>query len=350
MLWPDNAPWWLNFFIWMAFSWQWILIGFVPTFYIAIAKLFGMPILQRWSNEVVVILYPSKIKFGKIKEQGEPYFRKGKYVYWYDQPLQPMPYDTPYEELPVKVQEKLAKLKEKYNVLSEKKGRTKKDEKEMKNLVKQGDKLIALGLNVKPINQLHIYTHAVNQPIYKMERRESKVDEILNNAAKLKNIPGHGIWLLQNPRLHFHRHYQILVHPDGTYQIIPVKDRQQFSIGFWHSLGIIVQREVEQEKEVDMSTGQTNGKQLVQTVVTTHVVLQQMKQVQDFQNYSASRAFMILKRRAKLEDNFSFWIQGSINPVVWIALIGMVGAVAAIFMLFHGGGGSAPPTPGGRIL
>src|SRR5690348_8440536 len=148
VLWPDNAPWWLNLFIWMATFWWYILIGFIPTFYIAVAKLFGMPLLQRWQNEVVIMLYPSKVKFGKIKEQREPYFRKDKGVYWYDQPLQPMPYQTDVEALPDKVKEKLVKLREQYQILLDKKGKTKKDEKEMKKLVNAGDKLIGLGLKV----------------------------------------------------------------------------------------------------------------------------------------------------------------------------------------------------------
>lgn len=347
-LWPENAPWWLNMFIWMATFWWYILIGFVPAFYIAVAKLFGMPLLQRWSQEVVIILYPSKVKFRKVTQQFEPYFRDGKGVYWMSNPLQP----TPHEEVSPAYQERLDKIRTKYEALQSKETKTKKEEALMNKLLKEQmriEKRVGRHvLTVNPINQLHIYTHAVNQPIYDMERRQSKVDEILNNNPTPRKIPGHGIWLMQNPRLHFHRHYQIVINPEGNlYKLIPVKERQQFSIGFWHSLGIVMQKEVkveEGEKEIDSASG-GGGKQLVQTVVTTHVVLQQMKEVQDYQNFSASRAYMLLKRRAKIEQGFIYWISGSINPMVLIVLMGAIAAVAAIFLFMHGQ--TPPSTPGG---
>src|SRR6185312_14732508 len=189
-LWPDNAPWWLNLFIWMATFWWYILVGFVPAFYIAVAKLFGMPILQRWSNEVVIILKPSKVQFGKISNQMEPYIIKGKGLYWLDQPLAPKEYQTPIEELPPKVQDKIELLKQRYAVLSEKKGRTKKDELEMKKLVKKADRIISFNsLRVEPRNQIHVFTQPINQEVNSMDRRQSKVNEILNNDANIKPIP-----------------------------------------------------------------------------------------------------------------------------------------------------------------
>ena len=293
MLWPDNAPWWLNLFIWMATFWWYILVGFVPAFYIAVAKLFGMPLLQRWSNEVVIILKPSKVEFGKITTQMEPYITKGKGLYWLDNPLAPKGYETPVEELPAKVQERLDKLRQRYLVLSEKKGRTKKDDLEMKKLLKKADRLIAFNsLKVEPRNTLHIFTQPINQTVNNMGRRQSKVNELLNNEANIRPIKSHGIWLLQNPRLHFHRHYQLVINDDATYQLIPVRERQQFGIGFWHSLGIVMLKKVEQteEKEMENSSG-GKGPQLMQTIITTHTVIQQMKSIQEYQNYSASRAY-----------------------------------------------------------
>lgn len=342
-LWPDNAPWWLNLFIWMATFWWYILIGFIPTFYIAIAKLFGMPLLQRWSNEVVIMLYPTKVKFRKITQQFEPYFRDGKGVYWMGEPIQP----TPYDEMPEQYQLKLDQNRVKYEELSKKAIRTKKEELLMKRLLRQQKHIAKQILSVNPINPIQIYSHAVNQPITQQQRRESKVDEILNNNATPKKISGHGIWLLQNPRLHFHRHYQLVINPEGTlYKLIPVKDRQQFSIGFWHSLGIVMQKMVEKEEERDIGSGEGGkGKQLVATMVTTHVILQQMKEVQDYQNFSASRSFMLLKRRAKIENNFKWDITGQTNPVIWLFLVGMIASVALIFYLFHGMG-ATPTTPG----
>lgn len=340
-MWPEYAPWWLNMFIWMATFWWYILIGFVPAFYVAIAKLFGMPLLQRWSNEVVIMLYPTHVKFRKIKQQFEPYFRDGKGVYWMADPLHP----EPCMHVPIKTKERWTKIKDKYEVLAKKESRTIKEEKLMKYLLKQQTKVEKRVLTIEPRNQIQIFSHAINQSITDMNRRETKVDEILNNTASPKKIAGHGIWILQNPKAHFHRHYQLIIKPEGTYQLVPVQDRQQFAIGFWHSLGIIIQKEVESQEEKDLVGGSVGmGKQLVGTMVTTHVILQQMKEVQDYQNFSASRAFMLLKRRAKIEQNFKWDITGQTNPIIWLLLIGMAGAVAAIFFLLHGNAPASTPT------
>ena len=338
----------------MATFWWYILVGFVPAFYIAVAKLFGMPILQRWSQEVVIILKPSKVQFGKINNQMEPYIIKGKGLYWLDQPLAPKEYQTPIEELPGKVQQRLEKMKERYNVLAEKKGRTKKDDLEMSKLLKSADRIIAFNsLRVDPKNQLHIFTQPINQPVNNMDRRQSKVNELLNNDANIKPIPNHGIWLLQNPRLHFHRHWEVLVHEDSTYQLIPVKQRQQFGIGFWHSLGIRMLKKVETEEQQEMENSSGGkGPQLMQTVITTHTVIQQMKSIQEYQNYSASRAFSILKHRSKIESPYGFkmWVEGSFDMRIILLLAGMLAGVGAIFLLLHGGGSPAPPATGGHPL
>lgn len=341
-LWPETAPWWLNLFIWMALFWQYILIGFIPAFYVAVVKLFGMPLLQRWSNEVVVMLYPSKVKFGKITQQYEPYFKYKKGAYWMADPLQPVLH----EEVPPKYHAKLDEIKEKYELLAEKPARTNKEEKEMKKLLKQQMLIKKKIFTVNPVNQLHVFTHAVNQPIYDMERRDTKVDEILNNDPKLKKISGHGIWIMQNPKAHFHRHYQLIINPNHTlYTIVPVKNRQQFSMGFWHSIGIVLQKEVEiEQKELEVGGSGGEGKHLEQILVTSHVVLQHMKQVQDYQNFSASRAYMLLKRRAKIEEQFIYWITGSINPIIFVVLGGAVAIIAALYLFL---GHPPPATPGG---
>lgn len=342
-LWPDNAPWWLNLFIWMATFWWYILIGFVPAFYVAVVKLFGMPLLQRWSNEVVIMLYPTKAVFGKITQQYEPYFRSGKGAYWLGEPL--MPQD--YTDISPKYKTKIDEIKDQYEIIATKEVKTKKEEKQMLSLLKQQKRLEKEILAVKPVNQLLIFSHAINQPIHQMERRKSKVDEILNNNPNPKKMAGHGVWLMQNPKLHFHRHYQIVIDKTGTqYVMVPVKDRQQFSIGFWHSIGIIKQTEV--EVETDQELGGSNGggkKRLMQTALTTHIILEQIKEVQDYQNFSASRAFMLLKRRARIESSFASWITGSVDPKLLMALIVLLGGAAAIFLVLHMGAGGGTPAP-----
>jgi len=342
---PNTAPIWLNIFIWMGVFWQYILLAFIPGFYIAITWLFGFPLLQRWQQEVVIMLYPTKVKFGKITQQYEPYFRSKKGVYWLSNPLQPIEHQS----IPEKLQLKMEKIKDKYELLSKKEAPTQTEKKEMKRLLNQQTRLEKQIITVAPTNQIHVYTHAVNQSIYRMERRESKVDEILNNDPSPKKMSGHNIWIMQNLKLHFHRHYQLIIDHTGTqYILVPVKERQQFSIGFWHSLGVVLQKEIEVKEEKAVELGGQSGKQLIQTAITTHIVLQQMKEVQDYQNFSATRAHMLLKRRAKIESHFMFWITGSINPLIWIVLLGAIAAVAMI--IFFGSGGSIedkmgpPPT------
>lgn len=366
-LWPDNAPWWLNLFIWMATFWWYILIGFVPAFYIAVAKLFGFPLLQRWSNEVVIILYPSKAKFGKITQQFEPYFRRGKGVYWTGEPLQPSPYIPTNGEANIETkhphQEELDRLKAQYEKLSRVPSKADFEKREMEDILRQQKKLqkhsgIKKGkehkiMTINPINTLHIFTHSVNQPIYDLKRRESKVDEILNNDAKPKKISGHGIWILQNPSLHFHRHWQVIINNAcDQYILMPVKEKQQFGIGFWHSIGVLMEKELEVEREVSSGENTSGGgnRQIVQTLITTNVVLQHTKEVQDYQNFSASRAYMLLKRRAKIEEGFMYWVSGAINPIIFIVLGGAIAVIAAIFLLFHGSGPTQPPTTGAHPI
>jgi len=330
---PNTAPIWLNLIIWMGVFWQYILVAFIPGFYVAITWLFGFPLLQRWSQEVVIMLYPTKAKFGKITQQYEPYFKSKKGVYWLSNPLQPVEHRSTSQ----KVQAKMNIIKERYELLASKEQKTKKEEREITRLLKQQTSLEKQMTIVSPINQIHVYTHAVNQSIYRMERRESKVDEILNNDPRPKKMSGHNIWIMQKPKLHFHRHYQIIIDHTGTlYTLIPVKEKQQFSIGFWHSLGVIIQKEIETEQETELSAGGENGKQLLQTTITTHIVLQQMKEVQDYQNFSATRAFQLLKRRSKLEENFMHWITGSFDMRILVILLGAVAAIAMIYLFTQG--------------
>lgn len=351
-LWPDSAPWWLNLFIWMALFWQYIMISFIPAFYIAIVKLFGMPLLQRWSKEVVIMLYPTKVKFARIDEEHDPYFLYKKGIYWKSETLQPVGI----EGLPEKYQAKLEEKKLRYEELMAKDVKTKKEVREIKRLLKEQKRIEKKKLTVNPINPIHIFTHAINQPIYNPERRETKGQEILFNNCRPKHIKGHGIWIMQNPKLHFWRHYQLVVLKGNSgYKLIPVKERQPHSIGFWHSLGVLMETEVEVETpaEIEVASG-GSGKRLVQQLITTEVILTRLKEVQDYQFFSASRAYALLKRRMKLEPNFIYWITGSINPLVIIILIGMVAAIAAMFLFLHGSSppqtGTAPPNGVHQIL
>lgn len=350
VLWPETAPWWLNLFIWMAYSWQYILAGFIPAFYIAIVKLFGFPLHQRWQQEVVVMVYANKVKFSKISEQFEPYFRKGKGIYWLSaRPLQP----EEHEVVSPKYQKILDKMKEKCEELAKKELRTEKEEKEMQKILQKQMQLEKRKFVTRPVNTLHIFSHAVNQPVYDMTRRTTKTDEILFDNAKLKNIKSHGIWLMQGPKVHFHRHYLLLVAPDNsTYKLIPVKERQQFAIGFWHSIGISLTSwsEIETHSNEGIggigTVGSQKQKQLMMHPITTHMVLQQMRAVQEYHNFSASRAYNILKLRKMADDDGIALLTGKMTKAQFLMLAVMIGGIASIGLMMYYFHGSTPPATG----
>lgn len=277
MIWIDQVPWWANVLVFMT-EYQWYLLaGIIPTIYLVIVRLFGFPLLQRWSNEVVIMLYPTKATFGKITSQYDPYFGYKKGLYWLANPLSPV-----------------------------------------------GD---------EP-NQVHVFTHAVNQPVYAMERRNTKVDEILNNEHKVKQISRHTIWLMKKPKLHFHRHWQLIIDQTGVlYKLVPVPEKQQFNVGLYHTLGIILQKQVETETPIESGE---EGSKLIHMAVTNNLVIQQMKYTQEYQNYSASHAYKICKRLSKIENNYIYWVSGSINPLLIIVLIGAIAAVGLTIFLSHG--------------
>jgi len=355
---PDSAPLWLDFFIWMAFGWQYILVGFVPAFYVAVVKLFGMPLLQRWQSEVVIMLYPNKAKFRKIDQQWDQYVVDGKGVYWPKNTMAPDSYET----ISPKLQEKLEKNKARYEELNLKQGRTPKDDKEMKKLLKDQMWMEKRKLTTNPVNTLHLFYHSVNQEIYDLERRDSKINEILHGNTERKSVKlkKHGVWIMQNPKAHFHRHYVIVVNPDYTgYQLVPVKQRQQFGIGFWHSIGIRFTevQEVEakpQEGEELNATSSRNQQVVLLPPISMGAVVQHIRMGQSYQNFSANKAYNVLfKRRLPLEDNFPSWISGSMSKQEFMMIatvIGGIGAIIVFYMMFHGGGGAAPPATGGHPL
>lgn len=336
-LWPDNAPWWLNLFIWMAYSWQYILIGFVPAFYIAIVQLFGFPLLQRWAKEVVIILHPTKVKFGKIEDEKEPYFAKGKCLYWSANPLQP--------EITTKEQtilEQMQELKTRYEELSKETPKTKKIEKTLKIILKHQKQLEKHAFEIKPINQIQIFTQSINQAIYEPERIETKATDLLAYESKIKSIKKHGIWIMQNPKAHFHRHYKIIIKETGDfYKIIPVKERQQFAIGFWHSLGIEILQKIEvpvEQGDEEVSSGSRTKMMLIGHKITTSTITQQIKMLKQNQNFSSSKCYRFLEARKKTEYSFGFKLLGLWDIRVILALGGMIGAIVVLFVFMHGGG------------
>lgn len=327
-----DVPLWANILIYMTMYQYYLLGGILPTFYLVIVKLFGFPLLQRWSNEVVISLYPNKVKFGKIVSQLEPNFHMNKGTYWPSSPLQPVEFTS----VSPKVQVKLAKIKERYDFLNEKQTKTKKEEKELESLLKQQAKLDEKKITVSPVNQLHIFTHAVNQEVFDMKRKDTKLDDLLEGEHKIKPIKGHGIWIMRNFLLHFNRHFKIIIGETGElYQLRPVKEKQQFSVNFFHTLGVELLVEEKTVQEGETSDG--GGTRLVTTQITNSVVRRMIKHGSENQNYSAGYAYRLAKHLGFIESNWHYWITGSFNPMLIVVLGGAAAAIALVMFLLHGG-------------
>src|SRR5574337_1248812 len=90
---PDSAPLCLQILIYMTMYQYYLLALILSTIYLVIVKLFGFPLLLRWSQEVVIMLYPTKAKFGNISQQYQEFFVFKEGAYWRSNPLQPFPHE-----------------------------------------------------------------------------------------------------------------------------------------------------------------------------------------------------------------------------------------------------------------
>lgn len=335
---PDQAPLWLNILIYMQmYQWE-LLAAILPTIYLVIVKLFGFPLLQRWSQEVVIILYPTKAKFYKLVTEDQPYFSVKNGVYWRSNPLINVN-NQPHKFMGKKGDK--SKICHAEVIIDNQPalcGMTKKEHAKIQNNIEQN------------YNTLQIFTHAINQSVYDMKRRDSKTDELTNSDHKLKPAPRHGIWIMRNFLQHFHRHWEIIIDPNGTlYELRAVKQRQQFSISLWHTLGVTqlhIKQVEDNTQEIESATGGNNARQQLVTVpITNQFVVSQIKFVKAYQNFSANAAYRICKRMKKIEANFYYWASGSFNMVPIIVVIGAMACVGLVFYMFMGGNHSLGPMP-----
>ena len=136
--------------------------------------------------------------------------------------------------------------------------------------------------------------------------------------------------------------------------MVPVKQRQQFGIGFWHSIGIrfteVQEVETKPQEGEELNSSSKNQQIVLLPPISMGAVVQHIRMGQSYQNFSANKMYNILfKRRSPLEDNFPSWIAGGMSKQEFMAIatiIGGIGAIIVFYMMFHGGGGSAPPTTG----
>lgn len=329
---PDQAPLWLNILIYMQmYQWE-LLIAILPTIYLVIVRLFGFPLLQRFNQEVVLVLYPTRVKFGKLVKEYNPYFVFKNGVYWQSTPLHNVNQYHPFT-----------------TKKGDKSGRCLFDlgEVGLCGLTKKQHKDISLNIRPNP-NELHIVTHAINQEVCALERRDSKITELLNGEHKVKSIKSHNVWIMRNFFQHFHRHWEIIVDPTGTwYELRAVKNRQQFSVSLWHTLGVTLQKieEVQKEVPIEQGGGTKNVQSLTTISVTNQIITSQLKFAKEYQNFSANQAYRTCKRMGKIESKFPFWVTGQTDWRPIIILVGAAAAIGLVLYMFHGSTPTLGPMP-----
>ena len=315
---PETAPIGIQILIYMAMYQYYLLALILPTVYLVIVRLFGFPLLQRWKQEVAIILYPTRAKFVKIDNEYQEFFSFKEGAYWRASPISPIPYE---EEIPVMRNGKQV-------------------------ILKGGTPRMRLNVTL-PENTIHVYTHGVNQAAYDMVRRETKPDELMNTNHKVRPAKSHGIWIMKNFFKHFHKHWVIIIGPNAdVYQLIPVKERQHFTLGLFHSLGIQMQKVVENTEvqvEGDVENESTSGQKVVLERITSQTIISKIKHVSENHNFSANTAYRLLKKMNKVERNFVMWITGAFDMRLIVVLAGAAIAVVLVLVMMHGGPSLGPP-------
>jgi len=255
------------------------------------------------------MLFPHKVKFGRVNDQFDSYFSFKKGVYYYESPLKPLVHQ---EEV-------------------------------VNKFAKEGKKVRVKEVS-SPQNQLHVFTHTLNQPVYNSERKDMKMNQLLMGQHKIKPLPLHGIWIMKNIAMHFIRHWQIIIDPTGEfYKLLPVKKPQEFRNGFYHTLGVYQQVMETITKEEEMETG-VGGTRLIALQVSNQVMVSKLKYAQEYNNFSANFTYRLMNHLHKVETNYLWQLTGQTNPLIYVVLIGAIGAIAVTFFMLHG----SSPGPGGH--
>ena len=329
---PDQAPLWLNILIYMQmYQWE-LLIAILPTIYLVIVRLFGFPLLQRFNQEVVLVLYPTRVKFAKLVKEYNTYFMFKQGVYWQSSPLHNV---NQYHKFKTTKNDKSGRCMEDLGEIG------------LCGLTKKQHKDITVNVRPNP-NEIHIVTHAINQEVCALDRRESKITELLNGEHKIRSVKSHNVWIMRNFFQHFHRHWEIVVGPNGdVYELRAVKERQQFSVSLWHTLGVTLQKIESKQEEIPVEEGGgTRSAQSLTTIsVTNQIITNQLKFAKEYQNFSANQAYRTCKRMGKLESKFPYWVTGQIDLRPIIVLIGAAACVGLVLYMLHGSGPSLGAMP-----
>ena len=235
--------------IWLNIYGYYVTAVFVPATYYIMVNLFQFPMITNKIHELVLIATPEKVIIKKITNRYMPFFEFKKGLYWLDDPA----------------------------------------------------------ADTQSLNQLHPYITEVNQPITKMERRPNKVNDVITNQSKMKQIGNHKIMLLKNLKKHLIRHWTLVLDIDNNvYALSPSIDpktnkavKQPLKVNLYHTLGIYIQKTIKIPKE-EIIEGSGGTKQILQAI-TTQSIIEQLKYVQEHSYYSSHYAFTLLNRIRHME-------------------------------------------------
>lgn len=252
-----------------------ILVCFGPAIYYIWLKIFSFPLITRKNHELLIIITPEKIHIKKIKSRIMPFFKFNRGLYWFSEPFD----------------------------------------------------------DVDSKNKYHVFIEGINQSLSDIERRDNKLDELLTYTDKIKSLSSHSILLPKNLKGHMKRHYMITLEPNSKQlKITPVKERQNHRYSFYHSIGFQIQSEEEQIEEMpELENSSSNESKVVFTQLTTQIILQKIKYIQEYNYFSSFSAYTLSRKIKRINSNFYLWLLGTIDARILIVLIAMFGAIALVY-------------------
>lgn len=264
----------LNAFVFIYLYWYLVVGVFIPAGYYIFLRIFTFPLITRKAHELVLFVTPESIRIQKITSRLTPFFVSKKNIYWFDEPCQ----------------------------------------------------------DVDTLNKFHIYIEGINQNITFRGKHENKVHDLTKEMSIPKQVGSHKILLPIKLKQHMQRHFMIVIDSEGNIaKMASSKDRQPLRASFYHTLGIYIQKQIETEgKEIE--SGGSNYRLLQ---LNTQTVLQQIKHVSAYRYYSSFWAYQLSRRIMRTEKYWMSYLKGSIDPKVMMALVILIGAGAAIFLVFY---------------
>lgn len=253
-----------------------LLIAFGPATYYIWLKIFSFPLITRKNHELVLIITPEKIDIKKIRSRIMPFFSFKKGLYWFSEPFD----------------------------------------------------------DIDSRNKFHVFIEGINQSLNDIERRDNKLDELLTYTDRIKALSSHSIVLPKDIKKHMNRHFIITLEPNSNQlKIMPTPERQNHRFSFYHTIGFQIQTPVQVEEEIpEIENASSEQPKVVFTQLTTQMILQKIKYIQEYNYFSSFSAFTLSKKIRSINSNFYMWLLGAIDVKILVVLIGVIGAIALVYL------------------